>query len=79
MIEMCMCQHDRVQLLKGPFLRNTIMVLDPARALKQPEVNKDVGLPGLHQICRPRDFPTAGAKNGDLHFIILQADIAVLR
>jgi hypothetical protein len=67
MVEVRVRQDDGIQILEGAFLRQVILVLGFPRSLKQTQVQKDVGLAGLHQVSRPRDLASARPVNCDLH------------
>jgi hypothetical protein len=71
MIEMCMGQDDRVQVVEGSLHRDAVVVFEPAPALKEPAVHEDFGFTGLDQIRRPRDLATASATYYDLHLVVL--------
>src|SRR5262245_49924616 len=71
MIQVSVSQDDGIQFVESTFLRQMIVILYLACTLKEAEVHEDVGLSGLQKVSGPRDFPSAGAMNCDLHIAVL--------
>jgi hypothetical protein len=69
MIQMSMRQDDGIQLVESAFLGKAIVILYLLRALEEAKVKEDVCLSRLQEVGGPRDFASAGAMNGNSHFV----------
>ena len=79
MVEVGVGQHDRVELLEGAFLRDTVIVFNVACALEQSQVHQAVGIAGLHQVRGPRDLAAPRTVHRDLHCVNPSVLVAAVR